>query len=95
MRRDEFETWLRQHYLTDKGTVMDSNARSSRISNCIRVKQFEGDLDDHHRKDAFTSLLKRLVYLRQDEARNTPQRHSIPIDGNTYNGTATLRGLPV
>lgn len=36
-------------------------------------------------------LLDRLTYGRDEGARNAPTRHRIPIDGDPYTGTATLK----
>jgi hypothetical protein len=34
---------------------------------------------------------RQTAYSKSDEQQNQPGRHQIPIDGNLYNGTATLR----
>ena len=41
---------------------------------------------DHGRE-----LLRRLSYSREDQAAGAPPRHSIPMSGNIYTGTSTLR----
>lgn len=84
MRQSEFEGWLvRQGYKS--GTI------SSRIANCMRVEMFEGDLDYHFQTDGLSALLKRLHFSKHDQNNNKNALHSIPISGDIYNGTATLR----
>ena len=82
--RDEFLNWLE-----DSGYRL--TVARSRVSNCNTVCRYEGDLDEHFDRDRCESLLDRLQYSRDDERDNVPKRHNIPIDGNIYNGTATLR----
>ncbi len=57
----------------------------------IAVEEYEGDLDAHYSKDEMAGLLKRLTYGRDEEARNISPRHRIPINGDRYTGTATLK----
>jgi len=83
MRENSFRLWLLRHRV--KGTV------ASRISNCRRVKEWEGDLDEHFDHDQLRELLQRLIYTKEDERHNRPARHNIPIDGSIYNGTATYK----
>jgi len=83
LRKDEFVNWLSRH------KRMKKNSIQSRVSNCRRVEEHVGDLDDHYRKDKMHWLSARLRYSKNDEARKcTP---FIPIDGNEYDGMATLR----
>lgn len=67
------------------------NTANSRLNNCLRVCEYEGDLDDHYEKDRCRELLFRLTYTMNDSYNNNQPKHSIPIIGNIYNGTATLR----
>ena len=55
----------------------------SRISNCRRVERHEGDLDAHYDSDELDGLLRRLNPGEPE--------HGIPIAGDVYNGTATLK----
>jgi MoxR-like ATPase len=87
MHEKEFSTWLAQVYRTDAGSAMDPAARGSRFSNCRRVEQYLGDLDHAYDTDRMASLLGKLELSRNEM---TP-RHNIPIDGDLYNGTATLK----
>ena len=83
MREKLFRNWLEN---TFKVETIDS-----RVSNCRRVEKFENDLDEHFNKDRLRSLSERLVYSKEDENRNLPARHPIPIEGKIITGTATLR----
>lgn len=84
MKEKEFVNWL-----TADG--MKESSAWSRLKNCLRVCRFEGDLDTHYMRDRCKELLSRLEYSKFDERNNSPARHSIPISGNIYDGTATLR----
>jgi hypothetical protein len=70
---------------------MSPESVNSRVSNCRRVEEFEGDLDAAFHRDGMADLLRRLVYSKDDQNRARAARHGIPIAGNLYNGTATLR----
>jgi MoxR-like ATPase len=87
MHESEFSQWLANDYRTEAGKTMDSTVRSSRMSNCRRVEQFLGDLDEAYERDGMAALLAKLELSRRDDA----PRHNIPIDGDLYNGTATLK----
>lgn len=79
-----FRAWLqKQGY--NLGTT------NSRISNCLRVCEYEGDIDLLYRGDQCRALLDRLTYSTNDEQYGRLPRHSIPINGNVRNGTATLK----
>ena len=75
MQEDRFKAWLAGEQAP--GTV------TSRISNCRRIERHEGDLDCHYDADGLVGLLARLNPARPE--------HTIPIDGDVSNGTATLR----
>ena len=85
MREERFKDWL--------VTVRGVNERTavSRLSNCRRVEAHEGDLDKQWEADELVGLVDRVTYSREDERVRRRPRHSIPIDGNVYNGTATLK----
>lgn len=84
MNVESFRTWLvSQGY--DNGTI------NSRISNCQRVDNHEGDLDRFYEIDRCDALIERLTYSTSDARANLPPRHSIPMTGNIRNGTATLK----
>ena len=77
MQEARFKVWL--------GVERELNARTvgSRISNCRRVEHYEGDLDAHYDADGLAGLMDRLNPRGPE--------HRIPINGNIYNGTATLK----
>ena len=77
MQEELFKAWLGVTRELSTPTV------GGRISNCKRVEHYEGDLDAHYYADRLTSLMDRL----------NPKRptHNVPINGNVYNGTATLK----
>jgi hypothetical protein len=85
MREDAFRSWLSNTRGYGTGTV------NSRVSNCKAVEVCEGDLDEHFDQDRLRGLVEKLTYSKADERQNRPARHQIPINGNVYNGTATLR----
>lgn len=77
MQRQRFEAWLAGERELAPKTVR------SRINNCERVERYEGDLDAHYAADELAGLLDRLNPAKP--------KHKIPIKGNVYKGTATLR----
>ena len=83
MQEDEFSKWLSKNY--------SERTLSSRMSNCRRVEQYEGNLDVHYDNDKGRSLISRLSYSAEDKKENRPPKHKIPINGDRYNGTATLK----
>lgn len=85
MRKEEFRVWLCEA----KG--LQASTSGSRVSNCERAEAFEGNLDAFFKQDKLEALLKKLSYSKADQRQNLASRHSIPIDGDIYNGTATLR----
>ncbi len=84
MREKEFVSWLTQNGMKD-------NSAGSRLKSCLRICEYEGDLDVHYERDRCRELMSRLKYSRDDEFRDLPTRHNVPISGDVYNGTATLR----
>ena len=54
MQEDEFSKWLSKNY--------SERTLSSRMSNCRRVEQYEGNLDVHYDNDEGRSLIFRLSY---------------------------------
>ena len=85
MREQPFRRWLRDARELGEGTI------NSRVSNCNRVETHEGDLDALWNEDRLRGLLNLFTYSKKDERRGRPPRHSIPIDGDPYTGTATLK----
>ncbi len=85
MQENEFSRYLKniKHYNT--GTS------GSRVTNCRKVCQYEGDLDNHFDNDLCNQLLQRLRYTAEDQFHNRPKLHNIPINGDIRNGSATLK----
>jgi hypothetical protein len=84
MDEQEFFKWL-----INNGHA--ENTARSRTANCKRVCEYEGDLDKLYKADHCQNLLNRLKYTSEDQAHNRRALHAVPIEGNIYNGTATLR----
>jgi hypothetical protein len=76
MKKQMFRDWLEEKY-GGKRTA------SSRHSNCKRIERHEGNLDDHYDNDSMESLIVRF--------NPRSPSHNIPIEGDVYNGTSTLR----
>ena len=85
MQREEFIDYLMQVH-----GLKESTARS-RAGNCATIEEYEGDLDRRFAEDGLSDLLVRMQYSVEDQRSNLPARHSVPINGNVYNGTATLK----
>jgi hypothetical protein len=87
MRETDFTAWLEREYVATHGGRMDPATRGSRVSNLRRVEEHLGDLDQHWRSDQLAHLLDLLHLSRNDAG----PKHRIPIAGDPYTGTATLR----
>lgn len=85
MNREAFSKWLKTIKKLDDGTC------KARTANCLRIEKYYGDLDEIYENDQCASLLIDLTYSTKDNANNIPPKHKIPIDGNKYTGTQTLR----
>jgi len=85
MRQKEFEDWLR--------SKMQVASIASRIANCRRVERVEGDLDQHAKENGMAELLSRLAYSKDDQRKGLRPKHGVKIDGDLYDGTATLKSV--
>ena len=85
MDRDLFYNWLKSFKKLDTTT---SNARTS---NCLRIEKFYGDLDKLYNSDRCANLIEQLTYTTTDKKLGAKPKHNIPIDGDIYNGTHTLK----
>lgn len=85
MNKEAFSKWLHVVKKLDVGTC------KARTSNCLRIEKYYGDLDNIYEGDRCVSLLTDLTYSTKDNTNNITPRHKIPIDGNKYTGTQTLR----
>lgn len=80
-----FKNWLMNCGLK-RSTV------ENRVANCVTVEREQGiDLDVCYENDRCESLISLLTYSSRDRMLNNSARHSIPINGDIYKGTATYR----
>ena len=59
MQKTHFKTWMASERKFNDRTI------SSRMSNCERVEEFEGDLDSHFDADGLRQLIERLAYTKE------------------------------
>ena len=85
MNKDLFHNWLKSF------KKLDSTTSSTRSSNCLRIERFYGDLDEQYNADRCVSLIEQLTYTTTDKKLGNKPKHNIPIDGDIYNGTHTLK----
>ncbi|GHV10325.1 hypothetical protein FACS1894162_3810 [Bacteroidia bacterium] len=83
MKEKAFKEWLGHRFLS---TVVNS-----RIANCKNVEKYYNDLDTHFEKDRCEKIISELAYSTDDQRENKETKHPIPIDGNKYTGSATLK----
>ena len=80
-----FKTWL----IENDG--LSDSAANSRVANILNIEKYYGDLDELIRDGGAQNLLTELSYCKKDERQGIPQKHKVPIRGNIYDGSATLR----
>lgn len=85
MNRESFYRWLQTIKKYDQRTC------NSRISNCLRIEKYYGDLDEIYAIDKCENLKKEFQYSMEEFRKGISPKHRIPIKGDSYNGTATLR----
>lgn len=85
MNKDLFYNWLKSF------KKLDSTTSNTRSSNCLRIEKFYGDLDEQYNADRCVSLIEQLTYTTTDKKLGNKPKHNIPIDGDIYNGTHTLK----
>src|SRR6056297_3072781 len=68
-----------------------ANTINARVSNCLRIEKYYGDLDEMFLKDKCEKLLSDLEYTSEDKKNGSPLKHEIPINGDWYSGTHTLK----
>ncbi len=83
MDKDGFTKWLLNKY--------EGSTVKSRVTNCERICEYEGDLDYLFQHDGGKKLLEKLTYSKKNEREKIEKKHEIPINGNIYNGTATFK----
>jgi predicted restriction endonuclease len=85
MKVEEFKNWLIFQKKYDKRTV------GSRMSGCKRLERHHIDLEAEFYKDKGKNLLSILTYSKKEEDNNINPKHTIQINGDVYEGTATLK----
>lgn len=85
MDTKEFISWL-----VIEGELKESVAKN-RASNCKKVENALGNLNQHYKRDGGFVLLKLLKYSLADKRDNLPAKHGMKIDGDIYNNTSTYR----
>lgn len=85
MNTEGFRNWL-------LACGLKTSTAESRVANCIIVELAQSvDLDVCYANDRCEHLIDMLTYSREDQRRNRAPRHSIPIAGDVYEGTATYK----
>lgn len=85
MDKNLFYLWLKDF------KKLDNTTSNTRASNCQRIEKYYSDLDTLYDSDRCTSLLEQLTYSTTDKKLGSQPKHRIPIDGDVYNGTNTLK----
>lgn len=85
MNKDLFYNWLKSFKRLDTTTC------NARTSNCLRIENFYGEIDKLYSSDRCANLLDQLGYTTTDKNLGNNPKHKIPIDGDIYTGTHTLK----
>lgn len=85
MNRNSFYKWLKIIKKYDLETC------DSKVENCQEIESYYGDLDQIYAEDKFESLREEFKYLAEEQKKNIPPKHKIPMDEDIYNRTTTLR----
>ncbi len=85
MKKQEFIDWM----INVRG--LNRSGAHARLNNCLRLCEYEGDLDMEYNQDRCRNLLERLTYGVEDQRNNNAVQHNVPIKGDIRNGTATLK----
>lgn len=91
MQESLFLRYLRVDHEGKHGHGLSEKTIQSRVANCRTVERHEGNLDDFFDQDKLKDLLHRLHYTKAEQETHQPLRHKIPINGNWYTGSATLK----
>ncbi len=85
MREDAFKAWLKEQKI---GIRPQGDA----FSRCYRVERdLSVDFDQEYKKDKGKNIIRQLEYSIEDAGMDTPLPGNIVIDGDKYNGMASLR----
>jgi hypothetical protein len=82
--RIDFKDWVRRRGL-------DSATASSRASDVSRLEEHYGDLGRHYAQDGLVGVWVSLRYTAEDRRRGRKNPSRVFINGDIYNGLATLR----
>ncbi len=85
MNRNSFYKWLKIIKKYDLETC------DSKVENCQEIESYYGDLDQIYAEDKFESLREEFKYLAEEQKKNIPPKHKIPMDEDIYNRTTMLR----
>lgn len=80
MLESKFKSYLKNNLFQSDGTIV------SRINNLRRIENYYGNLDDNYERNELNSIFDALTLKKGENI-----KHSIPINGDAYNGTATLK----
>ncbi len=82
--RSDYHRWLEsQDY--------SANSVIARFSHAGRAEKAYGDLDQHFADDRLEGVLASLLYSTEHKRRNRPNPSKVVIDGDLYNGLASLK----
>ncbi|MCQ2234308.1 MAG: hypothetical protein MJZ24_06170 [Paludibacteraceae bacterium] len=85
MDKEGFESYLLKRY-NNKNVVANAISRCNRVENSLGI-----DLDGEYVRDRCGKLIDLLFYTKEDEDLCTPLPRGIIINGNYFNGMASLR----
>ena len=85
MNKKLFDKWLRNF------KKIEENASAERSAACLNIEKSYSDLDELYNSDRCANLLEQLTYTITDKNLGNSHKHIIPIDGEIYNDTQTLK----
>ncbi len=85
MNRNSFYRWLKIIKKYDRETC------NLRVENCREIENYYGNLDQIYAKDKFESLREEFKYSAEEQKKDIPPKHKVPISEDIYNKTTTLR----
>ena len=84
MREAEYRQWLALQ-------GREPSTQNTSVSVIRRIEAAYGDLEQEFALSGLDSVLAELAYSRTDQKNNEPNPSKVPIDGDLYNGLASLR----
>ncbi len=85
MNRNSFYRWLKIIKKYDRETC------NLRVENCREIENYYGNLDQIYAKDKFESLREEFKYSAEEQKKDIPPKHKVPISEDIYNKTTILR----